>query len=331
MKILITGASGFIGSFMVEEALNRGFETYAGVRKTSSKRYLQDEHIKFVDLNFADTAVLAKQLRALGKFDYIIHNAGVTKCQNKGDFDRVNFGYTRNLVDALIQADVMPDKFLFMSSLSAFGSGSEVTFEPMRLADTPRPNTAYGTSKLKAERHIQSLSNVPYLFLRPTGVYGPRETDYFVFNQTINRGIEPSMGFDTQYLTFIYVKDLVRAALDALASNIVRKAYFVADGQVYTNEEYAAIVKNILGKKRVLKLRTPLFLVKFISAFLETVCGWFGKTPTLNRDKYNILSAKNWKCETEPLEKDFNFKAEYDLERGMREAIEWYKKEKWLK
>ncbi|MDR0871891.1 MAG: NAD(P)-dependent oxidoreductase [Prevotellaceae bacterium] len=330
MKILITGASGFIGSFMVEEALNRGFETFAGIRATSSKKYLQDERIQFADLDFTDTTVLAKQLRALGRFDYIIHNAGVTKCQNKGDFDRVNFGYTRNFVDALMQADLMPSKFLYMSSLSAFGSGCEETFKPIMLADTPKPNTAYGASKLKAERYIQSLNNVPYLFLRPTGVYGPRETDYFVFNKTVNRGIEPSMGLDTQYLTFIYIKDLVRVAFDALASNIVRKAYFVAEGRVYTNEEYATIVKNILGKKRVLKLRTPLFLVKFISAFLETVCGWFGKTPTLNRDKYNILSAKNWKCEVEPLERDFDFQAEYDLERGMTEAIEWYKKEKWL-
>jgi nucleoside-diphosphate-sugar epimerase len=218
-----------------------------------------------------------------------------------------------------------------MSSLSAFGSGSEKTFQPMRLADTPQPNTAYGESKLKAEKYIQSLGNVPYIILRPTGVYGPRETDYFVFNQTINRGIEPSMGFGMQYLTFIYVKDLVRVAFDALESNIARKAYFVSDGKVYTNVEYATIVKNILGKKRVLKLKTPLFLAKFIAIFLETVCGWFGKTPTLNRDKYNILSAKNWKCEVEPLEKDFNFKAEYDLERGMTEAIKWYKKEKWLK
>ncbi|MDR0506537.1 MAG: NAD(P)-dependent oxidoreductase [Dysgonamonadaceae bacterium] len=331
MRILITGASGFIGSFMVEEAIKRGFETYAGIRQTSSRKYLQDKRIQFADLNFADTTILAEQLRVLGRFDYIIHNAGVTKCQNKGDFDRVNFGYTRNFVDALTEAGLMPDKFLYMSSLSAYGSGNEKTLQPMMLADTPRPNTAYGESKLKAERYIQSLNNAPYIILRPTGVYGPRETDYFVFNQTINRGIEPSMGFGTQYLTFIYVKDLVRVAFDALESNIVRKAYFVSDGKVYTNVEYTEIVKNILGIKRMLKLKTPLFLAKFIAVLLETVYGWFGKTPTLNRDKYNILSAKNWKCEIEPLERDFNSHAEYDLERGMTEAIEWYKKEKWLK
>ena len=330
MKILITGASGFIGSFLVEEALKRGFETFAGIRKTSSKKYLQDERIKFIDLNFADVQVLTKQLCELGKFNYIIHNAGVTKCNDKRDFDRVNFGYTKNFVEALIAANVVPDKFLLMSSLSAFGSGDEKTLAPIMLSDTPCPNTIYGASKLKAEKFIESIDNFPYIFMRPTGVYGPRETDYFVFNQTIKRGIEPSMGFKTQYLTFIYVRDLVRVVFDALASDIVRKAYFVADGKVYTNNEYAAIVKKILNKKYTLKLKTPLFLVKAISATLDTVCGCFGKSPTLNRDKYKMMRATNWKCETAPLEQDFNFRAEYDLERGMREAIEWYKKEKWL-
>jgi len=330
MKILITGASGFIGSFLVEEALKRGFETFAGIRKTSSKKYLQDERIKFVDLNFADVQALIQQMSELGKFDYIIHNAGVTKCNDKRDFDCVNFGYTKNFVKALISANVVPDKFLYMSSLSAFGSGNEKTLMPIMLSDTPNPNTIYGASKLKAEKFIESNDGFPYIFMRPTGVYGPRETDYFVFNQTVNRGIEPSMGFKTQYLTFIYVRDLVRVIFDALASNIVRKAYFVADGKVYTNDEYAAIVKKILNKKYTFKLKTPLFLVKAISTTLDTVCGWFGTSPTLNRDKYNMLKATNWKCETAPLEKDFNFCAEYDLERGMIEAIEWYKKEKWL-
>jgi len=329
-KILITGASGFIGSFLVEEALKRGFETYAGIRKSSSKQYLQDERIKFVDLNFADVQTLTKQLQELGKFDYIIHNAGVTKCNDKRDFDRVNFGYTKNFAEALISANVVPDKFLFMSSLSAFGSGDEKTLKPIMLSDTPNPNTIYGASKLKAEKFIESLDGFPYIFMRPTGVYGPRETDYFVFNQTVKRGIEPSMGFKTQYLTFIYVRDLVRVVFDALASNILQKAYFVADGKVYTNDEYAAIVKKILNKKYTLKLKTPLFLVKAISATLDTVCGWFGKSPTLNRDKYKMLKAANWKCETAPLEQDFAFCAEYDLERGMTESIEWYKKEKWL-
>ncbi|MDR2027510.1 MAG: NAD(P)-dependent oxidoreductase [Prevotellaceae bacterium] len=334
MKILITGAAGFIGSFMVEEALSRGFDTYAGVRATSSRQYLTDERIKFVDLKYNDKEALVKQLSGLkdsiGKFDCIVHGMGVTKCRNKGDFERINYGYTKNFVEALTESDSVPDKFVYISSLSAWGPGDSKTGKPIMLSDEPKPDTLYGASKLKAEQFIASIPAFPYIFLRPTGVYGPREKDYFVFNKTVSNGIEPAMGFQTQYLTFIYVRDLVRLALLACRSDIVRKAYFVSDGREYTDKEYSAIVKKHLGRKHTLKLRVPLFLVKSIAYFLDTVCGWFGQTPTLNKDKYKILRVTNWRCETKPTEDDFNFAAVYDLDKGTEEAIKWYKQEKWL-
>lgn len=334
MKILITGASGFIGSFLVEKALEKGFDTYAGIRKSSNKQYLQDERIKFIDLNYSDPCVLTRQLsdfkRDNGKFDYIIHNAGVTKCDDKRNFDRINFEFTKNFVNALIETDMVPQKFVYMSSLSAWGSGNEKTLAPIMLLDEPRPNTLYGVSKLKAEQYIQSLNGFPYIFARPTGVYGPREKDYFVFNKTVKQGIEPSMGFKPQYLTFIYVHDLVKFVFMALESAVVQRGYFITDGHVYTNQEYADIVKKRLGKKRTIKIKVPLFLVKGIAFMLDTVCGWFGKTPTLNKDKYKLISATNWICEIEPLRQDFNFVADYDLDRGMKESIDWYKQEGWL-
>ena len=102
MKILITGASGFIGSFIVEEALKRGFETWVAVRKSSSKAYLQDERINFIELNLSSKEQLVEQLRD-HQFDYVVHAAGVTKCLNKADFRRINTEGTKNLVDALIE------------------------------------------------------------------------------------------------------------------------------------------------------------------------------------------------------------------------------------
>jgi nucleoside-diphosphate-sugar epimerase len=334
MKILITGAAGFIGSFMVEEAIKQKFDTYAGIRASSNRQYLSDERIKFIDLKYGDKKRLMEQLTELkkrvGKFDYIIHGMGVTKCKNKNDFDRINYGYTKNFVEALLESDSVPDKFVYISSLSAWGPGDSKTGQPIMLSDEPKPDTLYGASKLKAERFIASLHGFPYIFLRPTGVYGPRERDYFVFNKTVSRSIEPAMGFQTQHLTFIYVRDLVALTFLACRSNIVRKGYFVSDGKEYTDKEYAAIVKKHLGRQHTLKLRVPLFLVKSISYFLDTVCGWFGQTPTLNKDKYKILRVMNWKCETKPLEDDFDFKAEYDLDKGTAEAIKWYKQEKWL-
>lgn len=327
-KILITGASGFIGSFIVEKALEMGMETYAGIRSTSSKKYLKDERIHFVDLNLSDKVSLKKQLSE-NKFDYIVHAAGLTKAQKKNDFDVVNFQSTKNLVEALLETACLPEKFIFISSMAAHGPGNDHDTIPVKCSDQPHPDTLYGISKLNAEKYINTLKDFPVITLRPTGVYGPKEKDYFVFFKTINGGIEPYIGLKEQYLTFIYVKDFVDVIFKAMLSDISGKTYFVSDGKAYTAKEFADITKRILNKK-TFKLIVPLPIVKQIAGFMETVNGWFGKVPTLNRDKYNVLKARNWLCDISDLEKDFDFKAKYYLEDGVKEAVEWYKAEKWL-
>ena len=181
MKILVTGASGFIGSFIVEEALKRGFETWAAIRRSSSREWLQDKRIRFIELNLSSKAQLVDQLRGQD-FDYVVHAAGVTKCLNKSDFHRINTEGTKNLVDALLEVGMPLKRFVFVSSLSIFGAIKEKQpYEEIRESDTPQPNTEYGRSKLAAEHYLESLgSRLPYIILRPTGVYGPREKDYFI-------------------------------------------------------------------------------------------------------------------------------------------------------
>jgi nucleoside-diphosphate-sugar epimerase len=334
MKILITGATGFIGSFIVEGSLERGNETWAGVRASSSRKFLSDPTIKTIDLPYSNREEMSKMLKEQkaqhGKWDVIIHNMGLTKCENKTDFDRVNFEYTRNFIEALQDADMVPGHFIYMSSLSSFGSGDPVSLEEIKLNDTPAPDTLYGKSKLKAEEFIQSLSGFPYTILRPTGVYGPREKDYFVMLQTLKRRLNPAIGFKPQYITFIYVKDLIKVIFLSVEKKATEKAYFVADGDVWTSNEYANLAKRELGVKWAIPVKVPCILVKGLAYTLDTVCGWFGKTPTLNRDKYNILSASNWKCEVSALNEELGFNPDYNLEQGLRECIEWYRKEKWL-
>ncbi len=333
-RILITGASGFIGSFLVEKALQKGYEVWAGIRKSSSREYLQDSRIQFIDLNFGDKNRLKNQLTEFvnehGKFDYVIHNAGVTKCLNSADFDRVNFQYTANLIDALKETDSIPKKFVLMSSLSAFGLGDEINYTPIKLSDTPHPNTAYGISKLKAEKYLENTSGFPYIILRPTGVYGPREKDYFLMIKTVKSGLDVGAGFKPQHLTFIYVADLVEAAFLALESNVENKAYFVADGDVYTDKEYTALVKEVIGKKHVLSLKVPLWLLKGISVIAESISKVNKKPSTLNRDKYKIMKQRNWECDITPLINDLGFSARYNLKKGLEESVKWYKENSWL-
>jgi nucleoside-diphosphate-sugar epimerase len=332
-NVLITGASGFIGSFLVEEGLKQDLQVYAGIRKSSSRGYLQDERIQFIEFDFTSREKVIETLAECKKnnvrFKYIVHNAGLTKAKKKEDFYNVNCRNTINFIEALVETGMVPDKFLFVSSLAAYGPGHPDTGEPVRLDHEPKPIELYGKSKLEAERYITSLKDFPWLIVRPTGVYGPKEKDYFVFFQTINRGMEPYIGFKKQILTFIYVRDLVRLIYLALNSVHVNKAWFVSDGKEYPSEQFAEITKKALGKKTI-RFTVPLFIVKSIATIGESVAGLWGSIPTLNTDKYKVLKSTNWRCEVEPLEKDFGFKADYDLEKGVAETLAWYKKEGWL-
>lgn len=334
-KILITGASGFIGGFLVKEALEKGYETWAGIRSTSSRAHLQDERIRFIDLKYADREALTEQLAAFarehGPWDYVIHNAGLTKTPDKKNFFRINAENTGHLIEALAAAGCKPKKFLLMSSLSSYGGGDEKTFRPIRLDDPQQPDTAYGKSKLEAENYLRRQTYFPYVILRPTGVYGPGEKDYFMEIKSINSGFDFAVGFTPQRITFIYVKDLAAVAFLALEKeSVLNRHYFVADGDVYTDESFARMIQDLLGKKHVFHARIPLCWVQVTCLCSEWIGRLSGKSMTLNTDKYKILKQRNWICDVAPLRDELGFVPSYPLRRGLEESIEWYKKEGWL-
>lgn len=335
-RILITGAGGFIGGFLVEEALRRGYETWAGVRASTSRAYLTDERIHFVDLAFADKAKLKSQLTEGDTFgsgrrwDIIVHNLGVTKCRDSADFERINYGYVKNFSEALIETGTVPDQFILMSSLGAWGAGDERRYTPIRPDDEPHPDTLYGRSKLKAERFLQSLPNFPYVFMRPTGVYGPRERDYYLMMKSIKAGFDFSVGYRRQLLTFIYVKDLVKAVFLAADKGVKRRGYFLSDGGVYTSSQFRRYVARELHKGVVVPVRVPLFLLKAVCYVAGFLAGIFGTSSTLNRDKYRIMKQRNWVCDTTAAREELGFVPDYPLERGVAEAVAWYRREGWL-
>ncbi|MCC8155639.1 MAG: NAD(P)-dependent oxidoreductase [Tannerellaceae bacterium] len=334
-KILITGASGFIGGFLVQEALSRGYEVWAGVRKSSKTDNLSDTHIHLIDLKYNSPEALTKQIieftKEHGNWDYVIHNAGLTKTINKKNFEIVNSLYTQHLIEALKAADCKLQKFILMSSLSSFGKGDESTFTPIRLTDPQIPDTAYGKSKLNAENYVRSQNWFPYIILRPTGVYGPGEKDYFMEIKSINAGIDFVVGRTPQRITFIYVKDLAYIAINALEKKEIKnKEYFVADGDIYTDEEFARLIQKIIGKKFVLRGRIPLWLVHIACICSEQIGKFLNKSMTLNSDKFIILKQRNWICDISPLQDDLNFKPSYNLEKGLEESIQWYREKGWL-
>jgi len=331
MKILITGASGFIGSFIVEEALKRGFETWAAVRKSSSKAYLQDERINFIELNLSSKEQLVEQLKGKG-FDYVVHAAGVTKCLNKQDFSRINTLGTKNLVDALMEVGMPLKRLVFISSLSIFGAIKEQQpYEEIRETDSPQPNTAYGKSKLEAEKYLESLgTRVPYIILRPTGVYGPREKDYFIMAKSIKGHSDFAVGYKRQDITFVYVQDVVQAVFLALEKGENGRKYFLSDGQVYQSTTFSDLIHEELGRPWWIRITAPVWVLRIVTFFGEYVGRMTGKVTALNNDKYNILKQRNWRCDIQPAIDELGYQPKYDLKQGVKETIKWYKDNGWL-
>ena len=331
MKILITGASGFIGSFIVEEALRRGFETWAAVRKSSSREWLKDERINFIELNLSSKAQLVEQLKGKA-FDYVVHAAGVTKCLNKADFRRINTEGTKNLVDALIETGMPLKRLVFVSSLSVFGAIKEQQpYEEIRESDMPQPNTEYGRSKLAAEQYLDSLgSRIPYIILRPTGVYGPKEKDYFIMAKSIKQHSDFAVGYRQQDITFVYVEDVVQAIFLALEKGENGRKYFLSDGQVYQSATFSKLIHEALGRPWWIRLTVPEWVLRIVTFCGEYTGRMTGKVTALNNDKYNILRQRNWRCDIEPARKELGYQPKVMLDEGVKRTIKWYQEHGWL-
>jgi nucleoside-diphosphate-sugar epimerase len=330
MKILITGASGFIGSFIVEEALKRGLDTWAAVRGSSSKAYLQDERINLIALNLSSREELIEQLRP-HQFDYVVHAAGVTKCIDKRDFRRINTEGTRNLVLAFQQLKMPVKRFVYLSSLSVFGAIREQQpYEEIRETDTPQPNTEYGRSKLEAEQWLDTLKDFPYVILRPTGVYGPRERDYFLMAKSIKGHSDFAVGYKRQDITFVYVSDVVQAVFLAIEKGQTGRKYFLSDGEVYQSTTFSDLIHEELGRPWWIRITAPVWVLRIVTFFGEHIGRMTGKISALNNDKYNILRQRNWRCDIQPAIDELGYQPQVKLKEGVRRSIKWYKEQGWL-
>ncbi len=339
MNILITGATGFIGSFIVEEALRRGFNTWAAVRKTSSRQFLNDDRIKFIELDLASEDKLVGQLQGM-QLDYVVHAAGVTKCLDSSDFFRINTEGTKNLVRAIRRTGMPLKRFVYISSLSVMGAICEQQpYREISDSDTPQPNTAYGRSKLKAEEWLDAERDsdvkagrepFPYVVLRPTGVYGPRERDYFMMAKSIKAHTDFAVGYRQQDITFVYVSDVVQAVFLAIERGITGHKYFLSDGEVYQSATFSNLIRQELGNPWWLRITAPLWVLRVVTCCGEWIGHLTGRVTALNNDKYNIMKQRNWRCDISKARNELGYQPTVTLPEGVRRSIQWYKDNNWL-
>lgn len=325
-KVLITGASGFLGYHIITAAVQNGYEVYAAIRKSSNVKHLEQLPVQFVQLDYQETGAIEKLFEEKG-FDYVIHAAGTTKANSEAAYDLVNNIYTINLASAAAKSKKVK-RFVFISSLASIGPSKNAAESITE--NTPRnPVTAYGKSKLNAENNLKKLDIASTVF-RPTAIYGPREKDIFIVTKTLCKGLDPYIGKIQQQLSFVYGPDMGEIAVKALKQTGGNTEYNITDGNSYSRYAYADIVKGILNKKAI-RFHLPLPVIKAALFVVERINRAMNKVSPVSIEKLNELTAINWACDISKAKNELGFDPKFDLEKGLKASVEWYKENKWLK
>ncbi len=319
-EILITGATGFVGSHVIELLGRRGLRARALVRETSDTSLIRRHGIECVLGDITESASLRSAVRGA---DVVLHLAAATRALTPEEFFRVNAGGTRNLLGAIGHQSGC--RMVLLSSLAAAGParGREV-----RPDDEPRPITAYGRSKVEAERELLAHGGVSAVVLRPPAVYGPRDRDLLTFFKLAGRGILPALGGTDRRLQMIHAADLAEAVLFA-AEGSATGIFHVAEPRSYTWGDVLQYVADAVGRRGV-RVRVPGPLVRLAGAVSEISARVTRRPVIFDRDKASELLADEWLCETDAAFEAFGFRASVPLKDGLKATADWYKAHGWL-
>ncbi|RAJ92533.1 nucleoside-diphosphate-sugar epimerase [Larkinella arboricola] len=328
-RVLITGASGFIGHHLIQAAQAAGLEVQAAVRPSSDLTHLKEQNLTFVYPDFSSKEALQRMLEE-GGYAYVIHAAGATRAKDQQTYNRINAEYTLRLVQAAQRVSKPVKRFVFMSSLAALGPIPYDAREPITETTRPQPLTSYGKSKLLAEQYVSNVQGLPLTIIRPTAVYGPRERDLFILFKTLHQRLDLYIGRSPQRLSFVYVKDLAEVTIAALLQNHDQnRIYNISDGEAYNRYALADLFQELSGT-RALRLHLPVGLMKGVAGALETGYSFSKSTPVLNPEKLRELMAPNWICSIEAARRDLNYQPKYGLKQGLDETLRWYRANQWL-
>ena len=327
MKAFVTGATGFVGSHLVDRLLKEGYEVYCLKRETSNTRWLEGKNVHYVNGDLYSNDVLEKTIKDM---DYVFHVAGVLKSKKKEGYEKGNNLATKNLIE--ITRKVKPDlkKFVHVSSLAVCGpTPGEKAIDENYI---PIPITNYGLTKYKAEQEVLKYSDrLPVTIIRPPAVFGPRDTEILVYFQTFSKGLNSVIGLKEKYLSLIYIEDLIDGIM--LAAEILNNSgeiYFISSDKAYSWNDIGNITSKLLGKKAI-KIKIPhsvVFGVGYIAQFFST----FSKNAaTLNVEKCKDITRERWVCSNQKAKDKLGFIEKHTLEESFAKTIDWYKRNNWIK
>lgn len=321
---IVTGASGFVGSHLVEKLLDLNFHVRVLARKESQLQWLKEKPLEIVRCEYNDIDCLANAIKDV---NYIFHVAGVIKAKKKDLYYKGNVETTKNLLIASQNAKKLK-RFVLVSSQAAAGPSS-IRYPKTEEMDC-YPVTTYGKSKLQAEEEVKKYEGkIPFTIVRPSAVYGPRDPETLIFFKSIKNGLQPMIGFQEKYVSLVHVSDLIEGIMLAAQSDkSIGQTYFISSERGYSWREVGDITAKILGK-RVIRIKIPHLIVYLVAGFSQAINYFQNDATILNFEKANEI-VEQWVCSVEKAKRELGYSQKIDLEKGIRQTLEWYMKNNWL-
>jgi len=317
MKALVTGASGFIGRRLAAELARRGHDVACLVRRTSRTACLEGLPVALVFGDLGDPASLDAAVAGRG---VVFHLAGVVQAVGGPAFEAGNVEGTRRLVEACLRSAPGLERFVLVSSIAAAGpSGPD---RPGTEADEPRPVSAYGRSKLAAERVVlRAGGRLPATIVRPTNVLGPGSKELERAIALLRKRIVPAFGDGRPRTSLVDLDDLVEALILAAAdARSVGQVYNVTDGRAYAWPEIIAALADELGLGR---FRIPIPFAAQIAAarFFEAAARLTGRSPALTRDIVRAGRDHFWLFDGSKIGRELGFRPKATMRDSIRRAV----------
>jgi len=324
MKIFVTGATGFVGSHLIEYFLNRGdTEIIALVRNPDNLKWLKGLEIGVSKGDLFHIPDLPNDI------DYVFHIAGLTKASQMADYYTVNQQGTASLFRSLISQGLKPKKVICLSSIAVSGPSSGLV--PVKEESSPAPMTHYGKSKLEGEMEARKYGDaLPVVILRVGAVYGPRDRDFLSLFNLVKKGILPLWGRGKKWISLCYVKDLACAFELTLEKPVFGETFHIADPEPYTWEEIGRTAGRLMGKDRIRRVYIPT-AAAYPVVYLSEWIGKLTSSPSIvNSQKLKEGLQEAWIVDVRKAKERLGYSPLYTLQEGLRETLEWYRKTDWL-
>jgi nucleoside-diphosphate-sugar epimerase len=327
MKVLVTGASGFLGGHVAELLSARGYRVRALVRTSSKRGHLE----KLDNVEFFEGGVeeLDRVAQAVDGVDAVVHAAGLVKARSVDEFFAVNVGGTSNLVEAARRQKGRLRRFVLVSSLEACGPSDDGLPVPV---DQENPITAYGRSKLAAEKvTLAAAKELPVVVLRPGAIYGPRDSEILDMFKSIQRGLLPLVGGGGAKGVWVYATDCAAACVRAIEAEVPSgRTYFVDDGcGALTLRQMLEDAERALDRRALVRANLPAPVLMTIARGVQAFGKLANRAVMLTPEKANMLM-QHWVCSSEDTRRDLGWEPKVPWSEGVRLAVAWYRKNGWL-